>query len=92
MTTVVVITSASAGIGRATALEFARQGCSMGILAGEPQPDNLFEPVPGEYDAQGRFSGRAKTSMPQLLLAMHRAKLQWAAVAIAVVTITVALT
>jgi NAD(P)-dependent dehydrogenase (short-subunit alcohol dehydrogenase family) len=59
--------------------------------ADEPRADNLFEPVPGAYDAQGRFGGRAETSMPQLLLAMHRAKLQWAAVAIAVVTITVAL-
>jgi short-subunit dehydrogenase len=35
--TVVVITGASAGIGRATAVAFAREGCSIGLLAREPR-------------------------------------------------------
>ncbi len=30
---IVVLTGASAGVGRATALEFARQGCNVAILA-----------------------------------------------------------
>jgi short-subunit dehydrogenase len=33
MTTTVVITGASAGVGRAVALEFARQGCNVALLA-----------------------------------------------------------
>src|SRR5262245_19184239 len=33
MTTTVVITGASAGVGRAVALEFARQGCNVALMA-----------------------------------------------------------
>ena len=37
MAKVVVITGASAGVGRATALEFARHGCDVGIIARDQQ-------------------------------------------------------
>lgn len=35
--TVVVITGADAGVGRATALEFARRGCDVGLIARDPE-------------------------------------------------------
>ena len=37
MAKVVVITGASAGVGRATAIEFARHGCDVGIIARDQQ-------------------------------------------------------
>lgn len=36
--------------------------------------DNLYEPVPGDHGAHGRFDGWARTSSPQLWLTTHRAQ------------------
>jgi NAD(P)-dependent dehydrogenase (short-subunit alcohol dehydrogenase family) len=36
------------------------------------RPDNLFEPVPGDFAAHGRFDDRAKTRSVQLWLTKHR--------------------
>jgi NAD(P)-dependent dehydrogenase (short-subunit alcohol dehydrogenase family) len=36
------------------------------------RPDNLFEPVPGDHGARGRFSGQARTGSPQLWATSHR--------------------
>jgi NAD(P)-dependent dehydrogenase (short-subunit alcohol dehydrogenase family) len=36
------------------------------------RPDNLFEPVPGDHGAHGRFSRRARTRSPQLWTDRHR--------------------
>jgi hypothetical protein len=43
------------------------------------QPDNLFEPVPGEYGAHGPFDARAKTDSLALWLSQHRAAVGLAA-------------
>ncbi len=40
--------------------------------AGPEQPDNLFQPVPGDHGAHGRFSARARTRSPQLWASRHR--------------------
>ncbi len=45
--------------------------------------DNLYEPVPGDHGAHGRFDGRAVTWSVQLWLTTHR----WTMVAAAMVTI-----
>jgi NAD(P)-dependent dehydrogenase (short-subunit alcohol dehydrogenase family) len=37
--------------------------------------DNLYEPVPGDHGAHGRFDSRARHSSAQLWLTMHRAAL-----------------
>lgn len=42
------------------------------------RPDNLFDPVPGDYGAHGRFDDRARRSSLQLWVTMHRG---WAALA-----------
>ena len=36
------------------------------------RPDNLFDPVKGDYSARGRFDDKAKTSSPQLWATLHR--------------------
>lgn len=36
------------------------------------RPDNLFEPVPGDYSAHGRFDARASGSSPLTWLDLHR--------------------
>jgi NAD(P)-dependent dehydrogenase (short-subunit alcohol dehydrogenase family) len=36
------------------------------------RPDNLFEPVPGDFAAHGRFDGRAKPRSFQLWMTKHR--------------------
>lgn len=38
----------------------------------EDRPDNLFEPVAGDYGARGRFDSRATTRSPALWLAENR--------------------
>lgn len=51
------------------------------------RPDNLFEPVAGDYAARGRFSDRARTDGLQLLLGHRRI---WAAAFVLVVAALVA--
>ncbi len=46
------------------------------------RPDNLFEPVPGDYAAHGDFDRRAKVRSPQLWATKHRS---WLAAAAGVV-------
>jgi NAD(P)-dependent dehydrogenase (short-subunit alcohol dehydrogenase family) len=41
--------------------------------ANPSEPDNLFEPVPGDPNTHGRFDGRASTVSPQLWATEHRA-------------------
>jgi len=53
MRKIVVITGASAGVGRATAREFARRGCDIAVLAREPE---RLEDAAGELR---RWGGRA---------------------------------
>ncbi|MBV9859378.1 MAG: hypothetical protein JO038_04650 [Alphaproteobacteria bacterium] len=38
-------------------------------------PDNLFEPLPGDYGAHGRFDARASERSVQLWATQHRAGL-----------------
>jgi len=44
-----------------------------------PRPDNLFEPVPGDWAAHGIFDERAKERSLYLWATMHRDKLAFAA-------------
>jgi hypothetical protein len=44
------------------------------------RPDNLFEPVPGEFAAHGRFDSRAHSRSAQLWLKTHSRKLGIAAI------------
>lgn len=46
------------------------------------RPDNLFEPVPGNYAAHGIFSNRAKSSSLQSWMDLHRAPVAAAAAAL----------
>jgi short-subunit dehydrogenase len=46
------------------------------------RPDNLFEPVPGDYAAHGIFSNRAKSSSLQSWMDLRRAPLTAAAAAL----------
>lgn len=43
------------------------------------RPDNLFEPVPGDHGAHGRFDERAKTFSTQFWISRHRRALAGAA-------------
>ena len=47
-----------------------------GQMTDEPavvgRPDNLFDPVPGDYAARGRFSDRASSSSPAIWASEHR--------------------
>ena len=38
----------------------------------EERPDNLFEPVEGDYGAHGRFDAKAKSESKEVWLGMHR--------------------
>ncbi len=38
----------------------------------EDRPDNLFDPVPGDYAARGRFSDRASARSPAIWASEHR--------------------
>ena len=51
---------------------------------GEDAPANLFEPVPGDYGAHGRFDARSRTRSWEMFTDRHRAAF-WAAAAIAFV-------
>jgi NAD(P)-dependent dehydrogenase (short-subunit alcohol dehydrogenase family) len=50
-----------------------------GQMTSEPndrgRPDNLFDPVPGDYAARGRFSDRASNSSPAIWSTEHREQL-----------------
>ncbi len=48
----------------------------------EPRPDNLFEPVEGDYEARGRFSGQVTRYTPGVWLSLHRDEVAWAATAV----------
>ena len=54
------------------------------------RPDNLFESVPGDYAAHGRFDHRARSASPQLWASKHRRwlTLAGAAAALAAVLVT----
>ena len=39
------------------------------------RPDNLFDPLPGDYGAHGRFDAKARSRAPQLWVTMHRTRL-----------------
>ncbi len=39
------------------------------------RPDNLFDPVPGDYEARGRFDDKASQSSWQLWATLHRGKI-----------------
>jgi hypothetical protein len=58
-----------------------------GQLTDEPadpeQPDNLFDPVPGDPDTRGRFDSRAANYSLQLWATEHRGALVAGALAIA---------
>ena len=76
---VVVITGASAGVGRATALAFARRLARNGfdsqqtLEAADPErPANLWNPLPGDHGAHGRFDDRAASSSPHFWFTTHR--------------------
>ncbi|MGA7782194.1 MAG: SDR family oxidoreductase [Paraburkholderia sp.] len=60
-----------------------------GQLTDEPlesdSPGNLFEPVPGDYGAHGRFDGRSRTASWEMFTNRHRNAF-WTLTAIAVVT------
>ena len=45
------------------------------------RPDNLFEPVPGEFAAHGEFDAEAKDGCPLLWASLHRRALAVAAAA-----------
>jgi len=74
---VVVVTDASAGVGRAVYHAFAPN-----------QPDNLFQSVPGSFNAHGRFDDRAKKSSTFFLFSKYRMKIYFLLLAI-VVTVSI---
>lgn len=49
------------------------------------RPNNLFEPVPGDYGAHGRFDHRSRDRSIQLWITTHRAHLAAAALGLAAV-------
>ena len=51
---------------------------------GEDAPANLFEPVPGDYGAHGRFDARSKTGSWEMFTDRHRTAF-WAVAAVAFV-------
>jgi hypothetical protein len=57
-----------------------------GLHTEEPLPpgrrDNLYQPLPGDHGAHGRFDSRAKNRSVQLSLSMHRKALVAAGVAL----------
>jgi len=71
----------------------ARDGYT-GQLSAEPAdpaaPDNLFEPVPGDRGAHGRFDSRASPSSGALWVSMHKTSLLTGAAVAGVMLVTVA--
>ena len=72
-TQTVVVTGASAGIGRATARLFGARGAQVALIA----RDNLLQPVDGtsghDHGSRGAFDGKSHDRSPQLWLAQHAA-------------------
>lgn len=64
----------------------ARKGYT-GQMTSEPadpnRPDNLWEPVPGEFGAHGRFDSRARSRSRELWMAEHRVSVGLIAAALA---------
>lgn len=52
---------------------------------GLDRQDNLFEPVPGDHGAHGRFDARARSYSPELWLSMHRKEIGLGALALGAV-------
>ena len=65
-----------------------------GQITGEPLPasrrDNLFEPVPGDHGAHGRFDARARRRSWQLWATLHRPAVVTGAIVIAMVLLVTA--
>lgn len=53
--------------------------------------DNLFEPVPGDHGAHGRFDRRARDASPLLWASMHRTELGLGALALGAIRVGAAL-
>lgn len=51
------------------------------------RPDNLFDPVPGNFSARGRFDDRARQRMPALWISQHRWPLTIAVAALGLLAI-----
>lgn len=49
------------------------------------QPDNLWEPVPGDHGAHGTFEAQARRRSPELFIAKHRNSFGLAAAACAMI-------
>lgn len=49
------------------------------------RPDNLFEPVPGDHGAHGRFDARARSYSPELWFSMYRKEIGLGALALGAV-------
>jgi NAD(P)-dependent dehydrogenase (short-subunit alcohol dehydrogenase family) len=64
---------------------FARRGYEL-LLGDEeldlPRPDNLFEPLPGDFGAEGEFSSLARSRSVELWLRLHRGGLATAGAAL----------
>jgi len=67
--------------------EMLAKGGTEGQQGEEPvsptRKDNLFEPVPGDFAAHGRFDAKARESSPQLWATIHRKQLAVAALGVA---------
>ena len=62
---------------------YSRQGGER--PTGPDRQDNLFEPVPGDHGAHGRFDARARSYSPELWLSMHRKEIGLGALALGAV-------
>lgn len=62
----------------------AEIGCQQDDQPVEPdRKDNLWEPVPGDHGAHGRFDGQARRWSAQLFAARHRGWIAAGALALA---------
>ena len=48
-----------------------------------PRPDNLWQPVPGDFSAHGRFDERSTRSSPEVWATLHRSWLAAAGAGVA---------
>jgi hypothetical protein len=74
---------------------FLAQDGYSGQLSSEPAdpaaPDNLFEPVPGDHGAHGRFDRRATSRSAALWASMHKGALLAGAAVVGLALLTAAL-